>query len=88
MGPAGAGRPPRGVQCPDAGGATGALAAHTLREREILGHLARGATSRQIAEALTLSMLTVNGHRRNMLKKSGLPNAAALVQHAMRQGWT
>ncbi|HMQ77767.1 MAG TPA: LuxR C-terminal-related transcriptional regulator [Flavobacteriales bacterium] len=54
----------------------------------MLGHLARGATSRQIAEALTLSMLTVNGHRRNMLKKSGLPNAAALVQHAMRQGWT
>lgn len=48
------------------------------REKEIAFLVAKGNTSRQISEKLFLSLLTVNTHRRNLLKKLGVNNTAQL----------
>lgn len=57
------------------------------REIEILKLVADGFSSKQIADKLFLSELTVNTHRRNMLKKTNQPNVAALVNHAKQNQW-
>jgi two-component system nitrate/nitrite response regulator NarL len=41
----------------------------SLREREILDHVALGARNRQIAAALTISEFTVKRHMQNILRK-------------------
>lgn len=51
----------------------------TFREREIVKLLAEGRTSLNIAKHLSLSKHTIDTHRRNMLKKSGMKNTAELV---------
>ncbi|SDL32271.1 DNA-binding response regulator, NarL/FixJ family, contains REC and HTH domains [Catalinimonas alkaloidigena] len=56
------------------------------RELEILGLLARGHTSNEIAQQLKISIMTVNTHRRNILKKAGVKNTAELVRLALRYG--
>ena len=50
--------------------------AHGLspREREVLGHLATGADSRTMAQALVLSEHTVNDHVRAVLAKCDAPD--------------
>ena len=45
------------------------LAALSVREREILEHVALGARNRQIADALTISEFTVKRHVQNILSK-------------------
>jgi DNA-binding CsgD family transcriptional regulator len=49
------------------------------REREVLGHLATGADSRTIADALVLSQHTVNDHVRAVLAKCDAPTRAVLM---------
>lgn len=56
----------------------------TDRELEVLEHLGRGLRSREIAEALGLSEKTIEGYRAQLRAKLGLPDAAALLQHAIR----
>lgn len=54
----------------------------TAREREILTHVARGSSARQIAEAASLSPETVRTHLRNAMRKldaSSRPHAVALA---------
>jgi len=65
-------------------GKAGALSA---REIEILKLVAEGFSSKQVADKLFLSELTVNTHRRNMLKKTNQPNVAALVSYAKQNQW-
>lgn len=48
------------------------------REREIALMVKRGFTSNEIADKLFISLLTVNTHRRNLIKKLGLKNIAKL----------
>ena len=60
--------------------------AFSRREREIIKLLAEGYSSRQIAERLHLSEYTVSTHRRNMLDKTNLPNARALINFAISHG--
>jgi DNA-binding NarL/FixJ family response regulator len=48
------------------------------REKEIALLITQGLRSSQISEKLHLSLLTVNTHRRNLLQKLGLSNAAQL----------
>lgn len=57
------------------------------REIEILKLVAEGFSSKQVADKLFLSELTVNTHRRNMLKKTNQPNVAALVSFAKQNQW-
>jgi DNA-binding CsgD family transcriptional regulator len=54
----------------------------TAREREVLGHVAVGATNRQIARALFISEKTASVHVSNIIGKLGVTNrgeAAALA---------
>jgi DNA-binding NarL/FixJ family response regulator len=57
----------------------------SLREREVLGHVAAGARNREIAEALAISEFTVKRHVQKILRKLELPSrraAGALYQIA------
>ena len=58
----------------------------TLREREILQHIAEGLGSKEIAGQLHLSSRTVDTHRANIMKKLGVHKTSALVRFAIREG--
>jgi DNA-binding NarL/FixJ family response regulator len=55
------------------------IPALTRREKEILGLLASGLTSHEIANKLFLSNYTVDTHRKNMLQKFNVHNTTALL---------
>ncbi|TDS11689.1 response regulator [Sphingobacterium paludis] len=54
----------------------------TPREKEVLGLLAEGKTTPEIADLLFISKLTVETHRRNLLQKFNVSNAASLIHKA------
>lgn len=56
------------------------------REREIVGLVRAGLTTREMADRLSLSEFTVSTHRRNIMHKLKLHNVAALVQFAHEHG--
>jgi two-component system response regulator DesR len=56
------------------------------REREVLQHVAGGATNREIAEALHLSPHTVKEHTSALYRKLDVRNRAEAVQRAQRLG--
>jgi len=58
----------------------------TPREREILKLIAEGHTSREIADALFISLKTVYGHRTKIMDKLGLRNRTDLFKFAVRKG--
>lgn len=58
----------------------------TRREKEILQLISDGKTTVGIAEELSLSPLTVETHRRNLLQKFEVKNVAALIKTAAQQG--
>ncbi|HJR92073.1 MAG TPA: response regulator transcription factor [Acidimicrobiia bacterium] len=58
----------------------------TGREIEILGHVANGQTSKEIAEDLYISENTVKNHIRNVLDKTGLGSRHDAVRYAIREG--
>jgi two-component system response regulator NreC len=62
------------------------LDALTEREQEILGLVAEGLTSAEVAERLGLKAKTVQNHRTHLMEKLGLHSTAALVRYALRQG--
>lgn len=55
------------------------LNALSQREIEIISFIKKGHSSKEIADALGISVKTVEVHRYNILKKLNLKNAAALV---------
>lgn len=55
----------------------------TRRELDIIKLLVSGKNSQQIAEDLYLSVFTVNTHRKNILHKLNLKNAAGIVKFAI-----
>ena len=56
------------------------------REKEVLGWLSEGYSSKQIAIKLNLSESTVIIHRKNMLKKTNTKNIAELISYAIKHG--
>lgn len=56
------------------------------REGTILGLIAEGLSSKSIAKTLFISENTVETHRRNMLRKAGVNNTAALLKIAIKSG--
>jgi FixJ family two-component response regulator len=55
------------------------LANLTDREREVLGHILSGMTSKEIARELKVSPRTVDTHRKNLLRKLGAGNVKELM---------
>jgi DNA-binding NarL/FixJ family response regulator len=58
----------------------------TGREAEVMRLLADGMTNREAAQALRISIRTVESHRNNMSRKLGLGSIAELVRYAIRNG--
>lgn len=62
----------------------GSLIQFTRREEEILNLICQQFTSEEIADKLFISVKTVNGHRNNLLQKTGARNTAGLVVYALK----
>lgn len=60
------------------------LARLTDREFEVFQKIGQGRSTREIAQQLHLSPKTVDVHRANIKTKLGLPDATALIRHAVR----
>jgi two-component system response regulator NreC len=58
----------------------------TPREVDVLKFIVNGYTNRQIAEKLTISTRTVEGHRANLSEKLGLHSRVELVRYARDHG--
>jgi len=58
----------------------------TVREREILTHIAEGKTNREIADALVISPKTVDRHRENIMQKLNMHSRVELVKYAISKG--
>lgn len=56
----------------------------TKREEEILQLVCQQYTAEEIAEKLFISVKTVNGHRNNLLQKTGSRNVTGLVLYAVK----
>jgi len=56
------------------------------REIEVLGLIAKGFVSKQIADKLFISVHTVNNHRQNILEKINVSNSSEAVKYAAKLG--
>jgi FixJ family two-component response regulator len=52
----------------------------TPRQRDILGHIARGRSNKQIAFALGISEITVKLHRGNLMRKMNAVSVGDIVR--------
>jgi DNA-binding NarL/FixJ family response regulator len=58
------------------------------REKEVLQLLTEGASTKQIAESLIISVKTVETHRRQIMEKLEIHTVAELTKYALREGLT
>ena len=58
----------------------------TGRETEIIGKIAKGLTTREIANELFVSEFTINTHRRNICRKLNIHSPVGLVNFAKEHG--
>jgi DNA-binding NarL/FixJ family response regulator len=56
----------------------------TDREREVLQLIAEGKTNKEVAAVLSVSINTVETHRKHIMEKLDLHNTAELVRFALR----
>lgn len=59
----------------------------TKRETEILSHVIKGLTNREIAEVLYISENTVKNHVRNIMEKLNINNRVQAATYALKEGW-
>ena len=59
----------------------------TNRETEVLKLIAEGKANKEIADALFISVHTVERHRANIMNKLNLKKTADLVRYAIRKGY-
>lgn len=67
-------------------GAATSLERLTPRQREILQFVAEGYTTKEIANALTLSVKTIEMHRAHLMEALDIHDIAGLVRYAIRVG--
>jgi len=60
----------------------------TPRERQVLQLIAEGRSTKEIADALDLSVKTADFHRQHIMSKLKLHSVAELTKYAVRQGFT
>lgn len=58
----------------------------SAREREVLKLIAEGATNKTIAEAMNISIKTVEKHRTNLMSKLNVHDLVGLVRIAIKHG--
>lgn len=58
----------------------------TNREKEILGLIARGLISKEIADKLYISVNTVNTHRQRIIEKLNVSNTYEAIRYANERG--
>jgi DNA-binding NarL/FixJ family response regulator len=58
----------------------------TPRQREVLQLIAEGASSKEIAQKLDLSIKTVETHRTQLMERLDIHDIAGLVRYAIRTG--
>jgi DNA-binding NarL/FixJ family response regulator len=56
----------------------------TRRENEVLKLICEGLSNAQIADKLFISLRTVEGHKSNLISKSGVKNSISLVMYALK----
>lgn len=77
----------------DARGPTRARNARALqislseRELEVIRHISRGRTSKEMAEALGISPRTLETYKARAMSKLGLRSRTDLIRYALRSGW-
>jgi DNA-binding CsgD family transcriptional regulator len=59
----------------------------STRELQILRHMAKGLSSKQIADKLGISPNTINNHRKNMLSRTGSKSSVELLKFALDEGY-
>lgn len=57
------------------------------RERDVLELAAKGLRNRDIADKLSISVRTVEGHFNNILAKLGVDSRVEAILHAVSRGW-
>lgn len=62
------------------------LSALTPRELQVMRMIAEGKTSKEIACTLELSLETVRGYRKTLMRKLNVNNVAAVTQIAIQEG--
>jgi DNA-binding NarL/FixJ family response regulator len=70
------------------GNHTGAAVSLTNKEREVLQLVAEGKSTKEIAQALGITVKTVETHRHNIMDRLGIRSIAQLTKYAIRQGLT
>ena len=58
----------------------------SARERQVLGRVAAGMTSKEIASELGITLRTVHTHRENLARKLGSSSVAAMTRYALEHG--
>ncbi|MBQ4825056.1 response regulator transcription factor [Leisingera sp. M527] len=58
----------------------------TGREQTILLELAQGKSNKEVAQALDISVRTVETHRKNIKRKLGISSTAGLTRYALEHG--
>jgi DNA-binding NarL/FixJ family response regulator len=58
----------------------------TKREREVLALLADGRTTQEVSQALSISVMTVQSHVKNVLAKLGVHSKVEAIRFAWRSG--
>ena len=64
------------------------LASLTSRQLEVLRHLARGASVKEIARAMQLSEKSIDSHKYRIMHKLGIHDRVELARYAIREGLT
>jgi len=59
----------------------------TLREREVLTHIAEGLSNKEIAVRLGVGVRTVETHRERIMRKLDIHHVAGLTKFALAKGW-
>ena len=57
------------------------------RETEVLSYVAKEYSNQEISEHLSMSLRTVETHKRNLIKKLGVRNVVGLAKYAMENGF-
>ncbi|MFT5144071.1 MAG: DNA-binding NarL/FixJ family response regulator [Thalassolituus oleivorans] len=58
----------------------------SVRQRQVLQLVAEGLSSKEIADKLSLSVRTIDAHRRHIMQLLGIHEIAGLVRYAVRSG--